>query len=548
METTVSTELTAPIVAVTVYPDRARVTRRGRLRLPVGEHRVVVDRLPLSLDVDSIRVAGHGPATVLGVDVGRRHEARTSDETVAALEDELRQARAELAALDDDDRVAEERMAFYARLARRSTRSYGDALAVGQTDPARAVDLVESLAARMTEVRAERRGLAERRARAGERVDACQRRLDARQREHRPDHMTATVALEIAPPAGVDLAGVDLAAGDLAEVELELSYVVDGAGWRSAYDLRLSADTLSLTWFGLVSQHTGEDWPECDLRLSTARPTSPTDVPELDPWFLDRWRPAPVALAKRSRLMDEGPGRAMPAPAYAPMAAVAGGAAPDEEKLAEIFATVEQGPVAATYTPARPVAVPADGGAHRAAVAVVELTAARDYVTAPVRADTVHLRATVVNTSAHTFPRGPAAVFHEGEFVGTTDLSTWAPGEETELALGVDGRIRVERKLVRRTATKAVLGATRRRDAEYRITVANHTGQPARLTILDQLPVSRDEGIVVKETRLDPVPGERTELGVLTWEFTLEPGETRQISLGLRVELARGVELVGWRE
>ncbi|WP_416906189.1 DUF4139 domain-containing protein [Micromonospora echinospora] len=68
------------------------------------------------------------------------------------------------------------------------------------------------------------------------------------------------------------------------------------------------------------------------------------------------------------------------------------------------------------------------------------------------------------------------------------------------------------------------------------------------MTVRDQLPVSRDEGVVVRETRLDPTPDERTELGELTWRLRLAPGGTGEVALAFRVELAKGVDLVGWRD
>ncbi len=37
-------------------------------------------------------------------------------------------------------------------------------------------------------------------------------------------------------------------------------------------------------------------------------------------------------------------------------------------------------------------------------------------------------------------------------------------------------------------------------------------------------------------------------LGVLTWRLELAPGESREVHFGFRVELAKGVELTGWRE
>jgi hypothetical protein len=112
----------------------------------------------------------------------------------------------------------------------------------------------------------------------------------------------------------------------------------------------------------------------------------------------------------------------------------------------------------------------------------------------------------------------------------------------------VDDRLRVERELVRRTSTRAVLGSSRRLETEHKITIRNHTPRAARVTVLDQLPVSKDPDITVKEVRIDPAPSERTELGVLTWVVDLDPGEAREIHLGVRVELGRGVSVVGWRE
>ena len=44
--------------------------------LTPGRHRVFIEPLPLRLQADSVRVGGQGPATVLGVDVVRRTNAR----------------------------------------------------------------------------------------------------------------------------------------------------------------------------------------------------------------------------------------------------------------------------------------------------------------------------------------------------------------------------------------------------------------------------------------------------------------------------------------
>jgi|1186.fasta_scaffold12573_2 uncharacterized protein (TIGR02231 family) len=511
--------LDAPIVAVSVYPDRARVTRRGAITVPAGDQTVYVEPLPLALQEDSVRVAGRGPATVLGVDVATRQHPQAPDDTVTELERQRRSAEAEVLELTDADDVQAQLDAFLGQLARRAGGSFARTLASGDTG-AELGGFTESLATRLSDVRSKRRELARQRIEAEERLAAADRRLAAVAQQRQPDRRSAAITLALETEA---------------EVEIELSYVVPGAGWSSTYDVRLSGDQLTLNWFGLVTQQTGEDWPECDLTLSTARPTVTAKVPELDPWYLDRLQPMPpapggVPLSRR---------QSRPAAMHLDSAAPA---------FDILEATIEQGLTAATYTPPRPVAIPADGASHRATIASIDLDVELDYITAPVRSTDVHLRATVVNSSAHTLPAGKAAVFHDADFVGSAALPLWAPGEDVELALGVDDRIRVERKLVRRTASKATLGSTRRREVEYETRIENHTPRAARITVLDQLPVARDHEITVKPITTDPDPAETTDLGVLTWKLDLDPGKETTITLAFRVDTSKTLALTGWRE
>ncbi|HVK25946.1 MAG TPA: mucoidy inhibitor MuiA family protein [Actinokineospora sp.] len=521
--------LEAPIVAVTVYPGQARVTRKGVVSLAAGARRVLVGGLPLALQPDSVRVTGRGSATVLGVDVRAEHHARTPDGAMAELVEQRDMIRVALDELGDKESVLSVQADVVSALAKRVGGTFAPALARNETDPGRVAEVNGALARQLGDVLAAQRDLAGVRRRTQEEHDEIERKLNNRYAQRPPDRMAVEVELEVAED------------GDL---EIELSYLVHGGNWESRYDVRLADGALAVTWYGLVTQHTGEDWPLCDLRLSTAQPTDGVNVPELSPWYVDVLRPImPKAARGYSAAADMAPGGAMPAPAAMPAQAMA--AAP---QMMESFATVEQGATAATYRPARPIAVPADGTAHRTTVAVVELPAKTDHVTVPVRGPEAYLRATVTNSSEHTLRPGRAAIFHDNEFVGSTDLDAWAPGEEVELTLGVDERVRVERELIRRSAGKAVLGGTRRQEAAYRIKVGNFGPRDAHITVVDQVPVSRSESIVVRDVTLRPEPAERTDLGEITWKVDLAPGKSAEFELGFRLDIAKGVTISGWRD
>ncbi|MFI6305625.1 DUF4139 domain-containing protein [Amycolatopsis thailandensis] len=516
----------APIVAVTVYPHHARITRRASARLD-GETRFAFAGLPWNLDTDSVRVTGSGPAVIAGVDVTVERHPVPADASLRTLTERRRTDQAVVDEVADAVSAETAKVDLLTGLATRSGKSFAKALAAGTAEPPRVAEVTDALGTQLAEALGKRRELGIRLARLRDDLKALDREIEAKQGTSEVDSATVTVELE----------GQE----EGAEIGLELSYVVANASWEPGYDVRVRGEDVAVTWYGRITQHTGEDWPECELALSTARPANTVEVPELEPWFLDRVRPiqpysASAAYGSASPAGGGIPESArMPAPSGPPAMAVR-------------TASVEQGTTAVTYRPGRPVAVPSGAQGHRTTLAQLDLTAKLGYITAPAASPEAFLRATVVNTSEHTLRPGKASVFHETEFVGTTRLDVWAPGEELELALGVDDRIRVDRELTHRTASKATLSGVRKREAAYTTTLTNHSPREAVVTVLDQAPVSRDDAITVRDVRTVPDPVERTELGEFTWRLTLAPGAKSVVTLGYRVDVAKGVELSGWRE
>ena len=81
--------LEAPITAVTVFRDGARVQRSGTVSMTQGTQAVAIGGLPASVDPASVRVAARGPGlTLLTVEV--HHGYRTDP-----LRDETARLRAE---------------------------------------------------------------------------------------------------------------------------------------------------------------------------------------------------------------------------------------------------------------------------------------------------------------------------------------------------------------------------------------------------------------------------------------------------------------------
>jgi hypothetical protein len=87
-------QLATTIVSAIVYPDRARIVRQGGLSLTAGVHSLEIEKLPLSLNPDSLRVSAHGTARarLLGAQVKRTYYVETPSEKVRELEDGIEKA------------------------------------------------------------------------------------------------------------------------------------------------------------------------------------------------------------------------------------------------------------------------------------------------------------------------------------------------------------------------------------------------------------------------------------------------------------------------
>jgi uncharacterized protein (TIGR02231 family) len=203
------------------------------------------------------------------------------------------------------------------------------------------------------------------------------------------------------------------------------------------------------------------------------------------------------------------------------------------------------GGVAVTYRVSTPVAVPSDGTPHKTTITIERLDVSLDYVAVPKLAEEAYLRATVSNTSDYTLLPGTASIYHGMDFVGKTQIETIAPTEEFKVQLGVDDRIRVKRKLVKRDVGKTRIGNTRRSQFAYQITLTNHLPVPAHVTVFDQIPVGRHENIKTKLDSATPEPDEQSDLNRLKWELELETQEEQAIDFTFTVEHPRNMTVMG---
>lgn len=525
------------IRAVTVYTDRAVVTRTAHVALAGGITELVFANLPETLTERSLQVSGQGTAQALILDVSTRrtYVDFTPNARVKELEDGLRGLQKQLRGLEDHASVVQAQGAMLDRM--EAALFAPPTKDVPRPELAQFTNSLAYLTEQKTKLIAERTTLDEQREDLNQRISTAQSQLNELRGADRRAYQTVTVRVS-APQAG--------------NLDVALSYTVPGASWSPSYDARLLSGerAVALSYFGVVRQNTGEDWSEVALTLSTARPGLGGAAPTLSTWSLDVLNPLLLRQALEKAERREYSAKAAPAPTAAGamnLQLLTSEPPPPELKDAALAsATLEAGATSAAFKVALAASVPSDNSPQKVPIISTRLNANPEYLTVPKRLATAYLTAKVVNSSDFPLLAGAMNVFLDGTFVATSSLRTVMAGEKFDLALGADEAISVKHKRVNQfTEDTGLTRSGKRITYEYLITVQNNKRTAERVIVADQLPLSRNEKIVVRQLSPDAQELKPTDQGALKWTLDLKPGEKRELTVKFAVEFANDVSVVG---
>ncbi|MCU0498841.1 MAG: mucoidy inhibitor MuiA family protein [Anaerolineae bacterium] len=512
------------LTAVTVYAQQARVLRQGNLMVTSGRHDLLITGLPSKLLPDSVRVSGYGTGvTILDVDL----QLMTVDELdheQTHLQQQIADLRQRIAMLDDEQHPLKARL----KLLRDARDEFANQIAKMIAYRRATVEDYATFARFASEEQhtllTHLREIREQRAQFEREIAQLEAQLLPSDSLYTPLERRYQLQVRIE-------------AIEATSVQLDILYMVNEAAWTPLYDVRLQQDQVELQYLARVTQHTGEDWRNAELSLSTARIAVNATLPELTPQYIAPTSNGPVERQVRrefSTTMDIREGD--PSPRLAKVM---------PSPVALQTATLAQVGVAMTFRIPIPVTIQNDGAGHTVMILTTPLKAYLDYLTVPKLAQEAYLRATIVNTSDYTLLPGTASIFHQNEFVGKTHLRLIAPGEQFEAYLGMDARVKVKRELLRRDIGKRLIGMIRQTDVAYQITVQNLTEHLIQITVKDQIPLSQNEFVRIKLTETAPSVTEQTALNLLTWEVSIPPDEEIAINFAFNIEQPRDLTLSG---
>lgn len=525
----------ANVTAVTVYADRAEVTRHAKLRLEPGTHVLTFDNLPAATDLGSVRANGTGAFTLVDIRGETVHTSDISNDKVRAVVDRIRSLERTRDELNRANARLNERKQALDKILGRLTTAGKDS-PNPDLDPAKWAGFVDYHATKLASLDEEALALADKQRDNGRELDQAQRELaELRGSAHRTRNVArVTVEAKAATEATIDLA-----------------YVVAGPSWEPSYDIRadVKAKTLEVAYHATVRQSTGEDWKGVALRLSTAQPSVDGREPKLDPWFLRKLELVPLGAAGGSthelrKTKSSSRVRADQANAFqlndmAVQDATLTGAVRTADAAT---ASVITSGVAAIFGVERPSDILADNKPARVPLSRDTFPAAFRHTCVPKLSPHTYLKAKAINKTDLPYLPGPSAIFVDGSFVANADMDLVPAGQEFWSYLGADASVKVERRvLADRTEVSGVFGKkTIGTLRDYVFKVTNGKAAPVELVIWDQIPASNHEDIKVSldEPKLskDNPNLKMDDQKRLEWRLELKAGEKRDVPFRFTVE------------
>ncbi|MCA4896084.1 MAG: DUF4139 domain-containing protein [Cytophagales bacterium] len=509
------------ITNVTVFLNKAQVTREVKTRIEPGRVNLIVRGLTSQLDPESIQVTGKGSFIILGISHQQNYLSELNmPKSLKALKDSVEQLQKQLQLEQSQKEILnkEEQMLLSNQKIGGTTQNLTVAELKAMADfyRSRLGDIVTSRMKQDDKIK-----------KINERIAKLNNQINSQNEMY--GRNTSEIVVSISAEAATS-------------VDLDVNYVVANAGWYPVYDVRAmnTKSPLQLSYKANVFQSTGEEWKSVKLKLSTANPNQSGLKPELSSWYLDFYQPIAYGLERKKYKSTGAVARAANMEDKEEMVSMA---APSAESVADYVSTI-QTTLNTEFDISLPYSVMSASKPTTVDIRSYEMKSDYTYSVAPKLDNDAFLLARATGWEEFNLLPGEANIFFEGTFVGKSFIDPNNIKDTLSVSLGRDKRIVVKREKLKDLTSRSFIGSNKKESYAYEISIRNTKGESIRVIVEDQIPVSQNTQIEVSTQDLGGAKFNKNT-GKLVWEMELKPSETRKVIYKFEVKYPKDRQING---
>ncbi len=518
-------DVTPKVQNVTLYRNGALVTHEGTATLEAGKTTVVFHGLPSSIDKQSIQLSSNGDIVILSVTSHddylsinmNNSKVKMWQDSVEALTEDYQSVKNNISILEDAKRLLD------------NNRSVGGTTTGTTVLAVKA--MYEYYIRQVNEIDDSLLLLHKREGKYLSRI----RKVSDEIAEWKS--RTDTVANDVEATISSD---------KKQKVSFHLSYLTYDASWSPVYDLRAEDTKHSCTFSykANISQHTGQDWNNIDLTLSSSNPEVNQTAPTLNPWYLAYAYTLTVTDANGAMAGSPVPGvyawstsnavTASNTSDYSVMKSTETKQKENKYEAKGVGNTTTENNLSVEFHIDVPYTLPSDDKPHTVEIKQYNLNAIYHYLTIPKLQKDVFLLAGITQWEDLNILAGEVNIYYAGAYVGKSSITPEATSDTLNFSLGMDKKIVVKRTRTKDFSSSKWIGSTRTQTFGWVITLHNSQSDSITMDAYDQIPKSTDKDIVV--TELDLGGAKENATGKLTWRVSLAAGETKKLTFSYSVK------------
>lgn len=328
---------------------------------------------------------------------------------------------------------------------------------------------------------------------------------------------------------------------------MEVSYLVNNAGWEALYDLKSDGNSskLNLRYKANVYQNTGVDWEDVRLNISTNNPYQNKTKPELHPWYLENYANYNRELQQKKKATLATSGNVQNIQVAEDMELMSNAAPATNFNYAQTsvnYTQVIEHMISAEFRIDLPYSIKSNNQKHMVLVKSEDVDVDYKYYTVPKIDNSVYLVANISNLDDLQLVPAKANIFFDGSYVGETYLNPGVMQDTLSLSLGKDPNILVKRTFMKKNYKEKVIGSDVEKTSSYELEVKNNKSKTITVIVQDQVPITRNQDITI---RVEDIGKGRIskKTGIIEWEIKLKSKESEILPLEYTVKHGKDINL-----
>ncbi|MES2592872.1 MAG: mucoidy inhibitor MuiA family protein [Bacteroidota bacterium] len=525
--TELTQEISSPVQSAIVYLYGAEVSHSKLINLNPGKNKIVFTGLSPKLTAKSIQVNVTGDVSILAISDAINYMANQKESNrIKQLKDSVTSLNDAISLINNDkDAYATEK-----NMLLKNDAIGGSEKGVAIAELKLAADFYRS---RIKEINAEILKLDQKSKTLNESLFKANQQLNELNAKN--NQPTAEITILLSAPLKTT-------------TTLSLKYIVTDAGWAPSYDLHAEDvnQPIELKYRAKVFNNTGIDWNDIKIKLSTSDPSQSAAKPILSAWNLDYnaginykakssygYSNSPVAQSNEGYMLNS----------ISATQAVLDDSKKNKKTVQTLqFEEIQVSELSAEFDIKSNYSIPADSKPYIVDVTEYKLPATYQHYSVPKLVRDAFLLARITGWEDLDLVEGPANVYYGGTYVGQSYIYTRSADDTLDLSLGRDNKVLVTRSKVKEYCTKKMFGNTTKETFTYEMIVKNNRKTPVQIDIEDQLPVSTQSDIIVEAVETTKAVYD-SKTGKLTWTYTLQPGDSKKITLSFAVKYPKNTNL-----